>query len=211
MERGVTIRDPSRFDLRGEIVELGQDVEIDVNVILEGRICLGDGVRIGPNVMIRDSVLGARVEVLANSLVDRASIGAACRIGPYARVRPETRLDEDVHIGNFVEIKKADIARGTKINHLSYIGDAVVGAGVNIGAGTITCNYDGVNKHLTVIEDGVFIGSDTQLVAPVRVGKNATVGAGSTITRNAPADTLTLSRAKQVSIEGWKRPDKKPA
>ncbi|MBS1211492.1 MAG: glmU [Proteobacteria bacterium] len=209
MERGVTLIDPARFDLRGEIAALGQDVEIDVNVILEGRIELGDNVRIGANVTIRDSKIADGVEILANCVIEQAEVGVGSRIGPFARIRPESRLAEEVHIGNFVEIKKSEVGTGSKINHLSYVGDAVVGAGVNVGAGTITCNYDGANKHLTVIEDGAFIGSDTQLIAPVTVGRNATIGAGSTITRDTPADTLTLSRPKQVSVQGWQRPVKK--
>lgn len=209
MEQGVTLRDPARFDLRGEVVSLGQDVEIDINVVIQGRVKLGSGVRIGPNVLITDSEIGDGVEILANSVIENARVGAGSRIGPFARLRPETTLAEDVHIGNFVELKKAEVARGSKINHLSYVGDARVGAGVNIGAGTITCNYDGANKHLTVIEDGAFIGSDTQLVAPVTVGRNATLGAGTTLTKDAPPEALTLSRAKQVTIAGWQRPVKK--
>lgn len=209
MELGVTLRDPARVDIRGEIDNLGRDVELDVNVILEGRVSLADGVKIGPNVVIRNAVIGAQTEILAHSLIEDAIIGANCRIGPYARIRPDTRLADNVHIGNFVEIKKSNIGTGSKINHLSYIGDTRMGGGVNIGAGTITCNYDGVNKHQTVIEDGAFIGSDTQLVAPVTVGRNATVGAGSTITRDTPADSLTLSRSAQKTVEGWKRPIKK--
>lgn len=208
MERGVTLRDPARFDLRGEIVELGRDVEIDVNVILEGRIRLGDKVRIGPNVYLKDAVIGPEVEILAHSVIEGAVVGASSRVGPFARLRPESVLADEVHIGNFVEVKKSDIAAGSKVNHLSYIGDASIGSGVNVGAGTITCNYDGVNKHRTVIEDGAFIGSDTQLVAPVRVGRNATIGAGSTITKDTPEGRLTLSRVKQFSVDDWKRPGK---
>jgi len=206
---GVTLRDPARFDVRGEIESLGQDVEIDVNVVLEGRIRLGDRVRIGPNTVIRDSEIGDDVQIMANTVVDNAIVGTGCRIGPFARLRPETELGEDVHVGNFVEIKKSSVANRSKINHLSYVGDAVVGRDVNIGAGTITCNYDGANKFQTIIEDGAFIGSDTQLVAPVRIGKNATIGAGSTVTRDAPEDALTVSRAKQVTRQGWQRPTKK--
>jgi bifunctional UDP-N-acetylglucosamine pyrophosphorylase/glucosamine-1-phosphate N-acetyltransferase len=209
MEQGVTLLDPARFDLRGEIESLGMDVEIDVNVVLEGKIKLGDRVKIGPNVHIKDSEIGDGVEILANSVIEKASIGAGSRIGPFARVRPDSKIGEAAHIGNFVEIKKTEVGKGSKINHLSYVGDAIIGAGVNIGAGTITCNYDGANKFLTIIEDGAFIGSDTQLVAPVRVGKNATIGAGSTITKDAPAEELSLSRVKQVSIPGWQRPVKK--
>ena len=209
MERGITLHDPARFDLRGEILSHGQDIEIDVNVVLEGRISLGDRVKIGPNVLIKDSQIMDDVEIFANSVIEKASIGGGCRIGPFARIRPDSILGEAVHIGNFVEIKKTKIGIGSKINHLSYVGDAVVGSGVNVGAGTITCNYDGINKHLTVIEDGAFIGSDTQLVAPVKVGKNATIGAGSTITKDTPEGELTLSRSKQVNIPGWQRPNKK--
>ena len=209
MEQGVTLLDPARFDLRGEIESLGMDVEIDVNVVLEGKITLGDRVKIGSNVLIKDSQIGNGVVIFANSVIENASIGKGSRIGPFARVRPDSKIGEDAHIGNFVEIKKTEVGKGSKINHLSYVGDAIVGAGVNIGAGTITCNYDGANKYLTVIEDGAFIGSDTQLVAPVKVGKNATIGAGSTITKDAPAEELSLSRTKQVNIPGWQRPVKK--
>ena len=209
MAQGVTLRDPARFDLRGHIETVGQDVEIDVNVILEGSIRIGCRVRIGPNTVIRDSEIADDVEILANSIIENAKIGAGCRIGPFARLRPETVLAEKVHIGNFVEIKKTHVAGHSKINHLSYVGDSIIGSKVNIGAGTITCNYDGVNKFQTVIEDGAFIGSDTQLIAPVRVGKNATIGAGSTITRDTPAGELTLSRVKQITREGWRRPTNK--
>ncbi|MCX8049324.1 MAG: bifunctional UDP-N-acetylglucosamine diphosphorylase/glucosamine-1-phosphate N-acetyltransferase GlmU [Methylohalobius sp.] len=208
MIKGVTLRDPDRFDLRGQIEAIGRDVEIDVNVVLEGSIRLGNRVRIGPNVILKDVEIGDEVEILANSLVEQAKVGARCRIGPFARIRPETVLAEEAHIGNFVEVKKSSIGSGSKVNHLSYIGDSEVGSGVNIGAGTITCNYDGVSKHKTVIEDGAFIGSDTQLVAPVRVGREATIGAGSTITKDAPAGKLTLSRCQQVTIEHWQRPVK---
>ena len=209
MESGITLLDPARFDLRGEIISHGQDVEIDVNVIIEGNVKLGDRVKIGPNVLIKDSHIGDDVEIFANSVIDKANIGTGCRIGPFARIRPESTLGEHVHIGNFVEIKKTAVGNSSKINHLSYIGDSIIGSGVNIGAGTITCNYDGVNKHLTIIEDGAFIGSDTQLVAPVKVGRNATIGAGSTITKNAPEAKLTLSRTKQETIPDWQRPVKK--
>lgn len=208
MAAGVTLRDPARLDVRGT-VESGRDVEIDVNVILEGRVKLGERVRIGPGTLIRDSEIGDDVEIFAHCVIENAVVGRASRIGPFARLRPETALAEDVHIGNFVEVKKSTIAAGSKANHLSYIGDSVVGSGVNIGAGTITCNYDGANKHQTIIEDGAFIGSDTQLVAPVRVGKNATIGAGTTLTMDAPENALTLSRVKQMTLEGWQRPTKK--
>ena len=207
MRQGVTLIDPDRFDLRGEL-SVGQDVSIDINAVLVGDVRLGDRVRIGPNVMITDSQLGDDVEVLANTVIERAVIGAGSRIGPFARVRPDTELADHVHVGNFVEIKKSTVASGSKINHLSYVGDATVGKNVNIGAGTITCNYDGANKHRTIIEDNVFVGSDTQLVAPVTVGAGATIGAGSTITRDAPPGELTLSRAKQTARPGWKRPTK---
>lgn len=209
MEKGVTLMDPTRFDVRGSIVNLGQDIEIDVNVILEGNNSIGNNVKIGSNTLIKNAIIGNNVEILANCVIEDATIGDDCRIGPFARLRPETKLSNDVHIGNFVEIKKSSVAHASKINHLSYIGDSTVGSKVNIGAGTITCNYDGVNKFRTVIEDGAFIGSDTQLIAPVTIGKNATIGAGSTITKNSPENQLTLSRAKQISVEGWQRPIKK--
>jgi bifunctional UDP-N-acetylglucosamine pyrophosphorylase/glucosamine-1-phosphate N-acetyltransferase len=209
MERGVTLKDPARFDVRGIINSLGQDIEIDINVILEGTISLGNNVKIGANTLINNSVIADNVEILGNCVIEDAVIGKACRIGPFARIRPESELADNVHIGNFVEIKKSSIAAASKINHLSYIGDATVGSKVNIGAGTITCNYDGANKFRTVIEDGAFIGSDTQLIAPVTIGKNATIGAGSTITKDSPENQLTLSRVQQVSIAGWKRPQKK--
>jgi bifunctional UDP-N-acetylglucosamine pyrophosphorylase/glucosamine-1-phosphate N-acetyltransferase len=201
--------DPARFDLRGEVTELGQDVEIDVNVVLEGVIRLGHRVRIGAGSVLKDCSLGDDVIVLPNSCIEEAEVGDHSRIGPFARIRPDTRLAEYVHIGNFVEVKKSDIASHSKVNHLSYIGDTTIGRNVNIGAGTITCNYDGANKHRTVIEDGVFVGSDTQLVAPVRVARNATIGAGSTITKDVPESSLALSRVKQVSLDGWQRPVKK--
>ena len=208
MEQGVTLKDPLRFDLRGAINQLGQDIIIDVNVILEGKISLGSHVKIGANTQIKNSCIGDHVEILANCIIEGAIIGSGCRIGPFARLRPETILSSNVHVGNFVEIKKSLVAAGSKINHLSYIGDAAVGSNVNIGAGTMTCNYDGVNKSKTIIEDGAFIGSNTQLVAPVTVGKKATIGAGSTITKDCPEDQLTLSRAKQLSVKGWQRPVK---
>ncbi|WP_027148650.1 bifunctional UDP-N-acetylglucosamine diphosphorylase/glucosamine-1-phosphate N-acetyltransferase GlmU [Methylobacter tundripaludum] len=208
MEQGVTLKDPMRFDQRGSIESLGQDIEIDINVILEGKNSIGSNVKIGANTQIKNSIIGDHVEILANCVIEDAVIGQGSRIGPYARLRPESVLANDVHIGNFVEIKKSSVAAGSKINHLSYIGDTTVGSKVNIGAGTITCNYDGVNKFRTVIEDGAFIGSDTQLVAPVTIGKNATIGAGSTITKDSPENQLTLSRAKQMSLAGWQRPVK---
>ncbi len=209
MELGVTLRDPHRFDLRGRINSIGRDVEIDVNVVLEGEINIGNGVRIGPNCVIKDATIHGNVDIFANCHIEDATIGAACRVGPYSRLRPATVLSEKVHVGNFVEIKKSEVSIGSKINHLSYIGDSNVGSEVNIGAGTITCNYDGANKFKTIIEDGVFVGSDTQLIAPVRIAKNSTIGAGSTITSDTPADKLSLSRAKQISIDGWQRPKKR--
>jgi bifunctional UDP-N-acetylglucosamine pyrophosphorylase/glucosamine-1-phosphate N-acetyltransferase len=209
MRAGVTLADPARLDVRGD-VQAGIDSFIDVNAVFEGEVVLGEGVRIGPNCVIRNATLGDGVEVFANSVIDSARIGNACRIGPFARIRPDTELAERVHIGNFVEVKKSRIAAGSKVNHLSYIGDTHMGAKVNVGAGTITCNYDGANKHLTEIGDDVFIGSDTQLVAPVKVGDGATIGAGTTVTRDVPAGKLTLSRTQQKTIGGWSRPVKKP-
>jgi bifunctional UDP-N-acetylglucosamine pyrophosphorylase/glucosamine-1-phosphate N-acetyltransferase len=207
LQAGVTLVDPARFDLRGRLTA-GVDVVIDVNAVLEGDITLGDRVAIGPNVLIRNATIADDVTILANCVIEDAEVGAGSRIGPFARIRPDTRLADNTHIGNFVEIKKSDVGSGSKINHLSYVGDTTVGRNVNIGAGTITCNYDGANKHRTVIGDNVFIGSDTQLVAPVEVKSGATIGAGSTITRDAPADELTLSRAPQQTRPGWKRPVK---
>lgn len=209
MSLGVSLRDPARIDVRGEFISLGQDIDVDVNVIFEGGNRIGSHVRIGANCIIKNAIIEDFVEILPNSLIENAKIGAYSRIGPFARLRPETELADHVHIGNFVEIKKTSVASGSKINHLSYVGDSEVGSGVNIGAGTITCNYDGANKFKTVIGDGAFIGSDSQLVAPVTIGKNATIGAGLTITRNTPDNQLTLSRVNQVSIENWQRPVKR--
>lgn len=208
MQAGVTLADPSRFDLRGRLTA-GRDVFIDIDVLIEGEVSLGDRARIGPHCLLRDCSIGSDTQVLACSIIEQAEVGASALVGPFARLRPGTRLAEGVHIGNFVELKKAEVGSGSKINHLSYIGDALIGAGVNVGAGTITCNYDGANKHRTVIGDGAFIGSDTQLVAPVEVGVDATIGAGSTITHNAPPAQLTLSRAPQMTLKGWRRPRKK--
>jgi bifunctional UDP-N-acetylglucosamine pyrophosphorylase/glucosamine-1-phosphate N-acetyltransferase len=208
MRHGVGLQDPARFDLRGRL-QAGQDVEIDINVIIEGEVSLGDGVRVGANTVIRNSTIHAGTVIRENCVIEDATVGEECRIGPFARIRPETELAAEVHIGNFVEIKKSQVGEGSKINHLSYVGDSDIGSGVNVGAGTITCNYDGANKHRTVIGDNVFIGSDTQLVAPVKVADGATIGAGSTITKDAPGDALTLSRSKQTSIKEWKRPTKK--
>ncbi|NOZ11148.1 MAG: UDP-N-acetylglucosamine diphosphorylase/glucosamine-1-phosphate N-acetyltransferase [Gammaproteobacteria bacterium] len=209
MAQGVTLRDPSRFDLRGEL-SVGRDVVIDINVILEGKVSLGDRVHIGANVVIRNSTMGDDVTIKENCVIEEARVARGCQVGPFARLRPGTDLANDVHVGNFVEIKKSSVARGSKVNHLSYIGDSKIGSGVNIGAGTITCNYDGAYKHQTIIGDDVFVGSATQLVAPVTVGDGATIGAGATITNNVPAGELTLSRVKQKTIPGWKRPVKKP-
>lgn len=208
MTGGVSLADPWRFDLRGEL-DCGSDVFIDANCLFEGKVRLADDVRIGAGCVLRNAQIGAGSEIAPYSHLDGAIVGANCRIGPYARLRPGTRLDDDVHIGNFVETKATEVGKKSKANHLSYLGDTTIGSGVNIGAGTIVCNYDGVNKHRTVIGDGAFIGSDTQLVAPVTVGRGATIGAGSTITKDAPPDELTLSRAKQMSVPGWKRPVRK--
>ena len=210
MDQGVALADPSRCDVRGNLA-CGRDVAIDVNCVFEGEVKLGDGASVGANCVLKDVTVGAGTRIEPFCHLEDADIGADCRIGPYARTRPgtRTRLAEKVHIGNFVEVKASSIGAGSKVNHLSYIGDSEVGSNVNVGAGTIVCNYDGANKHRTVIEDDVFIGSDTQLVAPVRVGRGATLGAGTTLTKDAPAGQLTLSRAKQVSIPGWHRPKKK--
>jgi bifunctional UDP-N-acetylglucosamine pyrophosphorylase/glucosamine-1-phosphate N-acetyltransferase len=208
MLEGVTIVDPARFDARGP-VSVGRDVFVDVNVVFEGNVKLGNRVRIGPNVVIRDAEIGDDTVVFPNCVIDRARIGSNCNIGPFARLRPSAELEAGVHIGNFVEVKNSVIRAGAKANHLTYLGDATVGEKVNVGAGTITCNYDGVNKWRTEIGAGAFIGSGTMLVAPVKVGAGATIGAGSTITRDAPDEKLTLERSKQVTIEGWKRPVRK--
>jgi len=208
MLAGVTLADPARFDVRGT-VNVGRDVYIDVNVVLVGNVKLGDRVRIGPNCYLRDCEIGADTELFANCVMDRAVIGTGCQVGPFARLRPGTVLHRDVHIGNFVEVKKSEIGAGSKANHLTYLGDAVVGSKVNVGAGTITCNYDGANKWRTDIGDGAFIGSGTMLIAPVQIGSNATIGAGSVITRPAPPDKLTLERGKQVTVDAWKPPTKK--
>ena len=210
LEQGVALADPSRCDVRGSLA-CGRDVAVDVNCVFEGEVKLGDAVSVGANCVLKDVTVGAGTRIEPFCHLEDADIGADCRIGPYARIRPgtRTRLAEGVHIGNFVEVKASSIGAGSKANHLTYIGDSEVGRNVNIGAGTIVCNYDGANKHRTVIEDDVFIGSDTQLVAPVRVGRGATLGAGTTLTKDAPAGELTLSRVKQVSIPDWQRPVKK--
>ena len=210
LEAGVALADPARIDVRGTL-ECGRDVQIDVNCVFEGEVRLGEGVEIGANCVLRNVSVAAETRIEPFSHLDSAVIGVRCRIGPYARIRPGTRLGEDVHIGNFVEVKASDVADGSKANHLAYIGDTTIGRNVNVGAGTITCNYDGAFKHRTVIEDDVFIGSDTQLVAPVTVRRGATIAAGSTITREVPEGDLALSRVKQKSVSGWKRPQKKQA
>ncbi|MEI7841432.1 MAG: bifunctional UDP-N-acetylglucosamine diphosphorylase/glucosamine-1-phosphate N-acetyltransferase GlmU [Gallionellaceae bacterium] len=208
LRQGVTLSDPARIDIRGNL-ECAQDVEIDVGCIFEGSVKLASGVKVGAYCVIKNASIATNTLIAPYSHIDTAEIGEACHIGPYARIRPGTKLHNEVHIGNFVEIKNSEIAQKSKANHLSYVGDATVGSRVNIGAGTITCNYDGANKFRTVIEDDVFIGSDTQLIAPVTVGRGSTIGAGSTITKDTPAEELTLSRAKQISIVGWQRPVKK--
>ncbi|MEY4370048.1 MAG: UDP-N-acetylglucosamine diphosphorylase/glucosamine-phosphate N-acetyltransferase [Pseudomonadota bacterium] len=207
LEQGVTLADPNRIDIRGEL-RCGRDVSIDVGCVFEGEVVLGDGVVIGANCVIRDAKIHSGTMIKPFSHIDGTRIGSDAQIGPYARLRPGTVLGDDVHVGNFVEIKNSQFDAHSKANHLAYVGDATVGARVNIGAGTITCNYDGANKHRTVIEDDAFIGSDTQLVAPVTVGKGATIGAGTTLTKDAPPDSLTVSRAKQTSITSWQRPVK---
>jgi bifunctional UDP-N-acetylglucosamine pyrophosphorylase/glucosamine-1-phosphate N-acetyltransferase len=209
LEAGIGLADPARIDVRGRLVA-GRDCFIDVGCVFEGDVVLGDRVSIGAHSVLRDVTLGDDTRVLPMCHLDSAVVGADARIGPYSRLRPGTALGDDTHVGNFVEIKNTRMAAHSKANHLAYVGDAVVGSNVNIGAGTITCNYDGANKHRTVIEDDAFIGSDTQLVAPVTVGRGATLGAGTTLTRDAPAGQLTVSRARQTSIPGWKRPVKTP-
>lgn len=207
LEAGVALADPARLDVRGTLLS-GKDCSIDVNCVFEGNVIIGDGVSIGPNCVLKDVHIATGTRIEAFCHIDSAEVGARCSLGPYARIRPATVLDEEVHIGNFVEVKASHIGAGTKAGHLSYLGDSSLGRNVNVGAGTITCNYDGANKHRTVIEDDVFIGSDTQLIAPVRVGRGATLAAGTTLTKDAPADMLTLSRAEQKSVR-WKRPIKK--
>jgi bifunctional UDP-N-acetylglucosamine pyrophosphorylase / glucosamine-1-phosphate N-acetyltransferase len=207
MHQGVTLLDPARVDVRGDLI-VGTDVMIDINVIIEGNVKIGNFCTIGPHTLLRNVTLGDHVTIQANSIIDGAEIASHCVIGPFARIRPGTRLGEHVHLGNFVETKNSIIADAAKINHLTYIGDSEIGRHVNIGAGTITCNYDGVNKYKTIIGDHAFIGSNTSLVAPITIGKGATIGAGSTLTRDAPAEQLTLSRAKQHSLV-WLRKTKK--
>ncbi len=210
MARGLTLRDPARFDLRGELV-CGRDVVIDVNVVIEGRVTLGDGVSVGPNNVLRDCEIGAGTRIEANCVIEESLTGSDCRIGPFARLRPGARLADRVHIGNFVEVKKSTLGEGAKANHLAYVGDATVGRAVNIGAGTITANYDGAAKHPTVIGDEASIGSNCVLVAPVTIGAGATIGAGSVISKDAPPGELTVARARAVTVKGWKRPQRKGA
>ena len=209
LEKGVTLMDPARIDVRGELI-CGRDVVIDVGCVFEGRVELADGVKVGPHCVLVNAKVAAGAQIKPFCHIEDAVVGAQSQIGPYARLRPGTELGQDVHIGNFVEVKNSQVAAHSKANHLAYVGDATVGSRVNIGAGTITCNYDGANKFRTVIEDDAFIGSDSQLVAPVTVGKGATLGAGTTLTKDAPAGKLTISRPKQVTIDGWSRPVKKP-
>ena len=208
MLAGLTLRDPRRFDLRGSLT-FGRDCVIDVNCVLEGEVKLGHRVKLGPGALVKDCEIGDDTEVFAHCVLDGARIGAQVRIGPFARIRPGADLGDESHVGNFVEVKKSKLGRGSKANHLAYVGDADVGAGVNIGAGVITCNYDGAEKHKTVIGDGAFIGSDTTLVAPVSIGAGAYIGAGSTISKDAPAGKLSIARARQVVVEKWKPPAKK--
>ncbi len=207
LDQGVGLADPSRIDIRGDLI-CGTDVGIDVNCIFEGTVRLADNVKVQSHCILKNVTVSAGTVIAPYSLIEDAEVGENCRIGPYARIRPGTKLSNKVRIGNFVEVKNSEIASASKVNHLSYIGDTQVGENVNIGAGTITCNYDGANKHQTIIEDNVFVGSDTQLVAPVTISKGSTIGAGSTITKDTPGNELTLSRAKQLSISGWKRPIK---
>jgi bifunctional UDP-N-acetylglucosamine pyrophosphorylase/glucosamine-1-phosphate N-acetyltransferase len=209
MLEGVTLADPARIDIRGEVT-VGRDVFIDVNVVLVGKVHLADRARIGPNCYLKDCSIGADTELHPNCVIDRTSIGARCSIGPFARMRPGAELHDEVHIGNFVEVKNSIIGDGSKANHLTYLGDATVGRKVNVGAGSVTVNYDGANKWRTEIGDNAFIGSGSMLVAPIKVGAGANTGAGSTLTKDAPEGKLTLARSRQVTIEGWKRPEKKP-
>ena len=209
LEQGVGLSDPARIDVRGKLV-CGMDVSIDVNCVFEGQVQLGDGVQIGANCVIRNAQIAKGTQVAPFTHIDGATVGEDAKIGPFARLRPDAVLADRTHIGNFVEIKKTVLGTGSKVSHLAYVGDATVGKSVNIGAGVITCNYDGVNKYQTIIGDGAFIGSDSQLVAPVTIGEGATIGAGSTITKDAPPNQLSLARGRQMTIEGWKRPEKKP-
>ena len=208
MENGVTVIDPNRIDVRGRLI-CGKDVTIDVNTVFIGDVTLGNGVSVAPFTVISNSIIGDKTHIHSHSNIEGAAIGSKCNIGPFARIRPQTKLEEGAKVGNFVETKKAVIGKGSKVSHLTYIGDAIIGERTNIGAGTITCNYDGVNKHQTKIGDGVFIGSGVELVAPIEVEEGATVGAGSTVSKRVPANKLTIERSKQKTIDGWKRPTKK--
>jgi len=207
MAQGVTLADPARLDVRGRVMT-GRDVFIDVNAVMEGDVTLGDRVRIGPNVVLRNCAIGDDTQVHANSHIEQSRVGAGCQVGPFARFRPDAELADGAKVGNFVEIKKSRIGPGSKVNHLTYIGDSEIGSDVNVGCGTVTCNYDGANKHRTVIGDGVFVGSGVQLVAPVTVEAGAVIGAGSTITKTVPADQLTVARARQTTVKNWRRPTK---
>ncbi|GGA65193.1 bifunctional protein GlmU [Neiella marina] len=207
MRAGALLRDPARIDVRGELT-VGQDVEIDVNVVFEGKVTLADGVKVGANCVLTDCSIGENTLIRPNSIVESATVGAKCTLGPFARLRPGAVLADDAHVGNFVEMKNARLGNGSKANHLTYLGDSEIGNGVNIGAGTITCNYDGANKHKTIIEDDVFVGSDSQLVAPVTIGKGATIGAGTTLTSNVSEGELVITRAKSRTVANWQRPVK---
>jgi len=210
MVAGATLRDPARIDIRGELI-VGQDCEIDINLIVEGKVHLGDNVKIGANCVLKNCTIGDNTEIKPNSMVEDSTIGQHCSVGPFARLRPGSIMGNDSHAGNFVEMKKVQLGQGAKAGHLAYLGDAIIGANVNIGAGTITCNYDGANKHLTEIGDNAFIGSDSQLVAPVKIGKGATIGAGATITSEVGEDELVITRVKQRHIKNWPRPQKNKA
>ena len=207
MRHGVGLMDPARFDLRGEL-ETGRDVLFDINVVLEGRVIIGNNVRLGANCFLRNCIIGDDTEILPNTIIEKAVLGKGCRVGPFARIRPDTSLSDDVHIGNFVEVKKSEIGNGSKINHLSYVGDSNVGQQTNIGAGVITCNYDGANKYQTIIGDNVFVGSDAQLIAPVTIHSGATIAAGTTVSKNVTAEALAITRPAQREIKNWKRPKK---
>jgi bifunctional UDP-N-acetylglucosamine pyrophosphorylase/glucosamine-1-phosphate N-acetyltransferase len=208
MVEGVTVADPARVDIRGSL-SIGSDSFIDINTVFEGKVVIGNNVTIGAGCIITDSTIGSSSNIKPYSIVENASIGEKVDVGPFARLRPGTELKTSSRVGNFVEVKNTTLGSNSKANHLTYLGDSEIGENVNIGAGTITCNYDGANKHKTIIEDGVFVGSDTQLVAPVTVAENCTIGAGSTITRDTEANTLVLSRSPQKTITGWQRPKKK--
>ena len=208
MENGVTVIDPNRIDVRGKLI-CGKDVTIDVNTVFIGDVTLGNGVSVAPFTIISNSIIGDETDIHSHSNIEEADIGSKCNIGPFARIRPQTKLEEGAKVGNFVETKKSVIGKGSKVSHLTYIGDAIIGEHTNIGAGTITCNYDGANKHQTKIGDGVFIGSGVELIAPIEVEEGATIGAGSTVSKRVPADKLTIERSKQKTIDGWKRPAKK--